>query len=148
MPMEVDNDQLTYPIEIRSLKEKLRELVPLMCLGITTMSLVSNGRGLARVFGIPTPKLSSTAQGSMRAFANKMSKANSAEQFDCLQASIGDAKQSDSTVVTKQIRVSFLHEHDQKSKICRLKACDDRMRRSRVDQCRCSLAQYAGCCNF
>jgi len=119
MPMDGDSDQPTYPIVIRTPKEKLRELVPLMCLGITAMSLVSHGGGLARMFGIPVPKLSSAAQGSMRAFANKMSKANSAEQFDCLQASIGDAKQSDSTAVTKEIRgkalrefVNFLHEHD------------------------------------
>jgi len=97
----------------------LRELVPLMCLGITAMSLVSHGGGLARMFGIPVPKLSSAAQGSMRAFANKMSKANSAEQFDCLQASIGDAQQSE-TVVTKTIRgkalrefENFLLEHDE-----------------------------------
>jgi len=110
MPMDGDSDQPTYPIEITSPKEKLRELVPLMCLGITAMSLVSNGGGLARMFGIPVPKLSSTAKGSMRAFANKMSKANSAEQFDCLQASIGDAKQSDSTVVTKQIRGKALRK--------------------------------------
>ena len=123
--MDGDSDRPTYPIEIRSPKEKLRELVPLMCLGITAMALVSNGGGLARMFGIPVPKLSSTAQGSMRVFANKMSKANSAEQFDCLQASIGDAKEQSSritpenTCVAKQMRgkalrefVSFLAEHD------------------------------------
>jgi len=43
-----------YPIEIKSPRESLQKLVPMMYLGIAAMSL---GAGVARMFGIPAPKM-------------------------------------------------------------------------------------------
>ncbi len=113
----VPGDSPTYPIEIKKPKEQMRELVPLMCLGITAMALVSNGGGLARMFGIPVPSLSKAALDKMRAFAKKMEKSNTAEQFDCMQASICDP--SNKSADTKKMRGNaltqfdaFLKEHD------------------------------------
>ena len=91
MPVLGDGDRPIYPIEIKRPKEQLRQMVPLMCLSISAMSLVSNGSGLARMFGIPAPNVSKDVQNKMRAFAKKMSTSNTAEQFDCLQASIDTA---------------------------------------------------------
>ena len=102
MPVLCDGDRQTYPIEIRSPKERLRELVPLMCLGITAMSMVSNGASIANMFGIPAPTLSKNAKDRMNSFANKMSKTNTAEQFDCLQESIADAQQPSSLISADQ----------------------------------------------
>jgi len=122
MPVFSVGDRQTYPIEIRSPKERLRELVPLMCLGITALSMVSNGASIANMFGIPAPTLSKNAKDKMNSFANKMSKSNTAEQFDCLQESIADAQQPRSLISAdqkKQMRGNalrtfecFLAEHD------------------------------------
>ena len=115
----VPGDGPTYPIRIDSPKEKIRELAPLMYLAVSAMSLVNNGAGVARMFGIPWPKMPKAA---LKKFANTMSKANTAEQFDCLQASIGDVQQIGTTISqdnTKQMRdktlrefVRFLADHD------------------------------------
>jgi len=64
-----------------------------MCLGITALSMVSNGASIATMFGIPAPSLSKNAKDKINSFANKMSKTYTAEQFDCLQESISDAQQ-------------------------------------------------------
>ena len=115
----VTGDGPTYPIRIDSPKEKMRELAPLMYLAVSAMSLVNNGAGVARMFGIPWPKMPKAA---LKKFANTMEKANTAEQFDCLQASIGDAKQMSTPTSqdnNKQMRdqtlrefVRFLADHD------------------------------------
>jgi len=86
----VRGDGPKYPIRIESPEDNIRELAPLMYLAISAMSLVNNGAGVARMFGIPWPKMPKAA---LKKFAKSMSKANTAQEFDCLQASIGDAKQ-------------------------------------------------------
>jgi len=91
----VRGDGPTYPIRIDNPKDHIRELAPLLYLAISAMSLVNNGVGVARMFEIPWPKMPKAA---LKKFANTMSKANTAEQFDCLQASIGDAKQLSTTI--------------------------------------------------
>ena len=89
------NNDTTYPIEIKSPRKALQTYMPLMSLAITAMSLVSNGAGVARMFGIPVPSLSSAVKGKMRAFAHNMSQENTAAQFDCLQKSILKVQQQE-----------------------------------------------------
>jgi len=87
----VPGDGPTYPIRIDSPKDQIRMYAPLMYLSVSAMSLVNNGAGVARMFGIPWPKMPKDA---LKKFAKTMSQDNTAEQFDCLQASIGVAKET------------------------------------------------------
>ena len=103
MGKPVCGDGPTYPIRLDSPKDKIRELAsaPLMYLAISAMSrspfliLVNNGAGVARMFGIPWPKMPKAA---LKNFSKIMSKANIAKEFDCLQVSIGDAEQLSITI--------------------------------------------------
>jgi len=108
----VRGDGPTYPIRIDSPKDQIRELAPLMYLAISAMSLVNNGACVARMFGIPWPKMPKAA---LKKFAKTMRKTNTVEQFDCLQASIGDAKQLSTTISqdnNKDMRDSTLREFE------------------------------------
>eukprot|EP01035_Chromulina_nebulosa_P055904 gene55904-76637_t len=48
-----------YPIEIYEMKGFVKKFIPLIQLSLTAESLINNRSGLARLFGYPTPNLSS-----------------------------------------------------------------------------------------
>ncbi len=96
-----------YPIDIKSPRESLQKLVPMMYLGIAAMSM---GAGVARMFGIPAPKM--PASEAFKA-TGKISQANTVAQFDCLHESIEDAQKHNTTEATsarQESRVKALRE--------------------------------------
>eukprot|EP01035_Chromulina_nebulosa_P031693 gene31693-42267_t len=52
-------DGTVYPIEIKELKGFVKNFMPLIQLSLTALSLLNNVSALARLFGYPTPTLSS-----------------------------------------------------------------------------------------
>eukprot|EP01032_Pedospumella_encystans_P012153 gene12153-14082_t len=76
----------SYPIEITTQSDTAKQLVPLLKLSLTAISLMNSASGLARCLGYPTPYIPAAVQDSLRSSVQQLDEKTSIAQFDRLQS--------------------------------------------------------------
>jgi len=98
-----------YPIEIKTNSQNLDKFLPMMKLGVKAASVVNAGMGVARMFGIPAPKVPKNIMDKAKAGIEMLDKESSIAEFDLMQEGLSGAA-GGGTVDKKSLRGKALKE--------------------------------------
>ena len=75
-----------YPIEIKTPSEIVPKLLPVMQVGLHAMSVYNGAAGIARMFGVPAPKVPKMWSNCARESVEVLKQKSSVEHYDVVQS--------------------------------------------------------------